>query len=884
MDARRATWLDFWGKARPGAEAPAEWHALWKHALDVAATGYVLARSRPLLFRHLAGLLGWSVDELRGLWTFALALHDIGKFSRAFQAKAPDFWPAVLGPFDPANRPADPGHAATGISIVHDHMEQPLAEWFPGWDRQDVLMFLGAAIGHHGRPVEPLWAGLSYIAGKRETGAARDFALATADLLQPPRLPPPPPAGLARASWGLAGLAVLADWIGSNQRWFPYDGNRGDPDRYWQDRAMPQAEIAVRAAGLGLAIPAPPLDLSTLAGRPLTPSPIQSWAETVPLPAGPILALIEDVTGGGKTEAALLLAQRLVAAGRARGVHVALPTMATATAMYRRLGVAYRRFYDAGERPSLMLSHGRSGLDSMFRDSILLADAAPATRLQSEETDSAAECASWLADDRRKAFLADIGAGTIDQAILGVLPSKYQALRLAGLAEQVLVVDEAHCYDSYVSAELDRLIAFQAALGGHTIVLSATLPLATRQRLADRWAAALDRRLPLARPEYPCAVLVGGEAPPVEVNLQARADMARVVKVTRSASRAAIEARIAAAVAAGAAVLWVRNTVTDVTEAGDSLAAAGLAVHLFHARFAASDRAAIEGDVIARFGRDGDPAGRRGQVLVASQVAEQSLDVDFDLVVTDLAPIDLILQRMGRLWRHPCRPRPVEGPELLLHSPDPAADVDENWVRAALRGTSFVYRDHLVLWRSAMVLAEAGSVAVPSDMRRLVERVYASLETAYAPAVFERNRIEADGHDSAARSHAAHNMLALDQGYQRDGSPWLDEAKVATRLGDETVTLRLALWDGRTLRPWANDPSPARAWALSEITVRSTMIRALDLPAGLAEVIATTTATWGRHDQDKRLVPLVRSTAETWDAIGLSMMYSGKYGLYKVSK
>lgn len=883
MDEVEAAWREFWGKARPAPEARARWHPLWKHALDVAATGQALAGQRPLLFRHLAGLLGWSPAELCGLWTFALALHDIGKFSRAFQAKAPDFWPTALGSFDPATRPTDPGHAATGITIVARGMETRLDRWFPGWYRADVLAFLGAAIGHHGRPVQPLWTGLGEIVGSSAMDAARGFADAMADLLGPPTLPAPPEENLARASWGLAGLAVLADWIGSNQRWFPYDGDGGTLAAYWRDRALPQAEAAVRAAGLGPILPAPPLDLSTLAGRSLDPSPVQAWAQSVPLPAGPVLALIEDVTGGGKTEAALLLAQRLVAAGRARGVHVALPTMATATAMYRRLGPAYRRFYDKDERPSLMLSHGRSGLDRTFRDSILPVEDAPATCGQAEETDSAAECAAWLADDRRKAFLADIGAGTIDQAILGVLPSKHQALRLAGLAEQVLVIDEAHCYDSYVSTELDRLIAFQAALGGHTIVLSATLPLATRRRLAAGWASALGGSLLLTINDYPCAVLAAAGAPPVEVKLDPREEMGRTVTVTRLATRDAVEARIAEAAAAGAAVLWVRNTVTDVIEAAASLRAAGLPVQLFHARFAAVDRAAIEADVVSSFGRNGDPAGRRGRILVASQVAEQSLDIDFDLVVTDLAPIDLILQRMGRLWRHPERPRPIDGPELVLHTPDPAVVDDENWVRGHLRGTSFVYRDHLVLWRSAKVLAERGRVVIPTDMRFLVEQVYGLPDDVNAPVVFERNRIEATGRDGAARSHASHNLLDVNQGYQLDGSPWLDEARIATRLGDQTVTLRLAVWDGRSLRPWADDPSPLRAWALSEVNVRRTLVRETAMSHEIATAAAALMANWGRYDQDKVLLPLQRLSQDAnWIAVGHDMVYSINSGLQKI--
>lgn len=138
------------------------------------------------------------------------------------------------------------------------------------------------------------------------------------------------------------------------------------------------------------------------------------------------------------------------------------------------------------ERPPLILTHGRTRDDPRFAASVLraagTAQGAGATRRSAEDTDSAAEGPAWLADDRRKAFLADVGAGTIDQALLSVLPAKHQSLRLLGLAERVLIVDEAHAYDAYMGTELDRLIAFQAALGGHTIVLSTTLPAETKRR------------------------------------------------------------------------------------------------------------------------------------------------------------------------------------------------------------------------------------------------------------------------------------------------------------------------------------------------------------------------------------------------------------------
>ncbi len=218
--------------------------------------------------------------------------------------------------------------------------------------------------------------------------------------------------------------------------------------------------------------------LSDLASHATNATPLPTLTATLDLPAhGPALVVIEDQTGAGKTEAALLLAHRIMTQGQARGLFVALPTMATANAMYQRLADAYRALFDAGETSSLVLAHGKRRLHEGFQRSILpVVDSDDAEAEDAAGATAGAQCAAWVASDRRRAFLADVGVGTIDQALLGVLPSRHAALRLFGLAQRVLIVDEAHAYDAYMSRELETLIAFHAALGSSTIVLSATLP------------------------------------------------------------------------------------------------------------------------------------------------------------------------------------------------------------------------------------------------------------------------------------------------------------------------------------------------------------------------------------------------------------------------
>ena len=847
--------FEFWAKSGREGE-PAPMHSVPHHSLDVAASAMVLLAA----FRPPVAVPAATLAAL-------VALHDIGKFTRPFQAKVPCLWPPSLGPFlqPPPGFHDDAGYALL-CGALKRHVDPLFAEWKSARPRWAMFR---SVTGHHGRPPHEFDTPDlgSKVACAVCIDAASAFTALAMTVIDPLPFPRFDAASRQHLAWFLAGLAVAADWLGSGRRWFQpvVAAAHTDLDRYWHDIALPRARQAAAEAAL---LPSP---VSREGGlRHLFPGlaarPLQSWSEQVDIPDGPVLFTIEDATGSGKTEAALVLAQRLMAAGKADGLFFALPTMATANAMYGRLEHAYRRLFAPGSSPSLVLSHGRRALHDGFTASILeLTDDASLDAREPAEQPAGAQCAAWIADDRRKAFLAEIGAGTIDQAIMAVLPTRHAPLRLLGLSRRVLIVDEAHAYDAYVIEELRGLLAFQAALGGSAIVLSATLTATERGELQAAFLSGLGAAAsPDGAAEYPLSTTVSRAgistaSHPMTPGLERR------VAVERIGDRAAAITAIAAAARAGAAVAWVRNSVDDAIEAAEELHAAGLDPMLFHARFAMGDRQDIEAKVLKWFGRHSTPEKRNGRVLVATQVVEQSLDLDFDLMVTDLAPADLVIQRAGRLWRHQRRERPIGGPRLLLLAPEPVRDPARAWLGAELRRTGFVYPDHALLWRSARVLLAAGCIETPGGIRALVEAAYDRGLPDAVPAGLANAAGRAEGAELAAAGIALQNVLKIDEPYERRSGLWEPDVRTPTRLGEAQIVFRLVREESGAALPWYPHEDQWRAWALSEVSVRATRLKGAE-EAPLVEKAKTDWPVW---DRDIPALLLRQDGTGRWCGVGI---------------
>lgn len=900
------SYLRFWGKARPADEGGPTWHPVAYHLLDVAASIEALLAARPVARARAARLLALPEEEAAQWLVVMASLHDLGKFARPFQAKCPEYWPPALGPFDPNAAILRP-HTDDGALIWMEHLRDWLGARWPVPPEVDRPI-MAAVFGHHGRPLRLAWGDWQRYFGCGGQAAAECCA---ADLMTLLGHAPAPNADMdedraRHASWWIAGILSLADWVGSRQEWFPYRGGAEHEllglAEYWV-LARRQAELAVASAGLRPPKPSGGLAFKELTGKD-TPTPMQDWAESVALPAGPVLAIIEDVTGAGKTEAAQVLIHRLMVSGRAGGAYWGMPTQATANAMYERQAEGIERLFADGSEPTLILAHGQSALHAPFQLTIRRTpDRELAADLGSGELSASAACTAFLAEDRRASLLADVGAGTVDQALLAILPSKYNAVRLAGLAEKVLVLDEVHAFDAYMGVEAERLLTFQAALGGSAVVLSATLPSAVRRRLIAAWDEGLRLGRPRRRPrlgepdpveaplagEYPLATLVSAEGA-LEFAKDAAATSRRVTRIALVHSFEEAGAWVLAAAAASGAVAWIRNTVDDCLRAASWLRNQGAAPIVFHARFAQGDRQEREAEVLRRFGPALDSPGRAGSIVVATQVIEQSLDLDFDAMVTDLAPMDLVIQRAGRFRRHAGRSRPAGVPEeLVVYCPAVAGTPQKDWLAGDFTGTAQVYKDPLILWRTARLLAEHLELRVPEGLRELVENCYAE-ETAYDTALHEALRLRSDEALAARFGDAstAHDwVLPLTRGYTGEFQAWLSDTRVPTRLGDAQTTLRLARLEGGRVRPWVTHEQEWRGWALSEVKVRAWKVAPDAKPdPRFAKVIAAARGAWGEYEQDIPVLVLEPSGDNLWSGAVLDkrgkrveVVYSREDGL-----
>ncbi len=703
----------FWAKKKNG-EYGEIYHPLLFHTFDVGIVARELWKTglHKAIRHFFMTELGLSEQETLAWLSFLIALHDTGKASPAFirqDQKAREALQQLGFLFRYVNKKCP--HGVITACVLTD-----LLKTVSG-DNNFPRMFgraLGIAVGGHhgtfsgGEEAKPRQRG-----GEEWGDARKCLVEELARLFRVPLATLPNYSQNHAFYVLLAGLTCVADWVGSNEEDFPYASPGTTPEQY-ADRARQQARKAVQS--MGWANWTPPTSVATFAElfpSIQSPWPCQRQAETLApqLTGSASLVLIEAPMGEGKTEAAMFLADYWAATLQQQGCYFALPTQATSNQMFRRV-----KQFIAGRYPdqsvNLQLVHGANLLSEEFT--------ALRFRTYPEEDGSLDEAHGNIAVQewflpKKRSLLAPFGVGTIDQALMAVLQTRHFFVRLFGLAHKTVIIDEVHAYDTYMSVLLERLLAWLRALGCSVVMLSATLPAQKRQQLLQAYGG----QAPIQSAGYPQMTWVSGEGSGA---VSFPAVQHRQIAVHHlHGSTAELAEKLHEAMKAGGCIAIVCNTVGRAQEVYRVLRQQQVVepenLQLLHSRFPFAEREKRERTALESFGKDGTRP--EAAILVATQIIEQSLDLDFDLMITDLAPADLVLQRAGRLHRHEnARPAQLTQPALWLRMPDIEAGGVPNF------GASQRIYDLYILLRSYAALQGRDAIHLPEDLPTIVEEVY----------------------------------------------------------------------------------------------------------------------------------------------------------------
>ena len=805
--------MDAWGKY----ESPDCFHRLEHHCADVAACFEGLLRD-PVLrrrFERAAGDAGFcAVTEAR-LAVLAF-LHDFGKLNAGFQFKVRESEALPSG-----RQPRKAGHIAEALACCDQDdicAALGLFDMAGTWGEEGFVSLLLAALAHHGRPAKrpsPTWSGPPEL--------WRPFAgydpLATAGLLgdrirawfpkafeKGPPLPDSP--ALAHI---FAGVVALADQVGSNQELFEFE-SASDPN--YIRRAREQAEDALRRTGFRRAdrpARAKPPDFRSLFKHD-EPRPLQRAVEEAPLDRP--LMILESETGSGKTEAAIMRFAALWRAGIVDGLYFALPTRAAAKQIHARVHEALTGLFPSDEAAIetvlavpgyLVAGTVRGWPEENFK--VYWED----NRDDNEEVRQG----RWAAEASRRFLAATAAVGTVDQALLAGLQVKWAHFRGAALARSLLVVDEAHASDAYMTELLDTVLRGHLALGGHALLMSATLGAVARAAFtsAERRLEPPDLAVAEETP-YPAVTVAGdgGESQTWKIDETGRSKAVSICIEPLMADPDRIAEAALAEARKGAKVLVVRNTVASAQavfdslreQGGDALALqAGGGPALHHGRFAVEDRRLLDDAVEQALGKEGRKSG--GCVVIGTQTLEQSLDIDADLLMSDLCPVDVLLQRIGRLHRHAetSRPEGFAVPRCVVLAPENGPEGLEEGLGGGLmryglgmseRGGG-VYRDLLGIERTRRLILEHPTWTIPDMNRILVERathpdaLWELAEKLGGRWLAEEQRTY--GLTAAERQQARNHALDRSVSFEELAFPDLDE-EVRTRLGENGPRIVLA--------------------------------------------------------------------------------------------
>ena len=781
-------------------------HLLVNHCMDVAA---VFARliKLPVIRNRLETTSNVALtDTLCQRLSALVFLHDIGKLHPGFQAKGWDY---------ELYRKNRRGHSKEGWEFLilawknSDHPFHKTMQLVVRWGDATVPL-LDAVFAHHGRPLEhpavPMlkdWDSPSLEHYRwRDEAQNIDKALYNwfpqAFEQVEAQLPDSP-----QFHHEVAGLITLADWVGSDIRFFPFDDtfNLG-----YNSKADSAAKEALEAIHLDL----------TFVTEQTVPSFTKLTTHPAPNPAQAVLGsvgtesqlvILEAETGSGKTEAALWRFVQLFIAGKVSSLYFAVPTRAAARQLHSRVVKAISRAFGPDIADSVVLA-----IPGMLQAGDSIGKRLPEWAVLWND-DSKSTHRRWAAESATRFLASFVAVGTVDQAMLAGLQVKHAHLRGSALSRSLLVIDEVHASDTYMSVGLKQLLDGHLTTGGYAMLMSATLS----ARARAHWTGeVLPEFTAACSTPYPAIWVKDEKTPRV-----ADATRSKLVQIEAVQTMDPVETANRAITIAkkGARVLLIRNTVTTAVETwravqgageGSLLMQAGQGPALHHGRFAAEDRAVLDLEVEAMLTKDPERK-RQGCIVIGTQTLEQSLDIDSDFMITDLCPMDVLLQRIGRLQRHRLpRPNGFETARVIVLMPENGLDhlaepSFENGLGGWMESDGWfngIYRDIVGLELTRRSVDEQPLWRIPDMNRALVEGTthYDCLTKLIKEkgTTWEKYYQLHGGTEAAVKMFAS--LSCLDRNEPFDLFPRKDE-RIMTRLGAEGIILQL---DPPPVSPFGN--------------------------------------------------------------------------------
>jgi len=628
------------------------------------------------------------------------ALHDVGKISQGFQRKCP-VWLEENGLVD-VNKAEVWDSAESDHSKVSQYSIQNYLKSI-GIETGSAALWAAAVGAHHGRLHWSGSKGLNAAFGMKKDDWEDKRQREILHIIDEFGRTPTHNVNIVDSSelWWIAGLTSVADWIGSDERFFPVECNVFNPQEAAQ-KALENIGFIQPKIRQGLSFE----DLFTFD----EPNELQKIVQEIITEPG--IYVIEAPMGIGKTEAALLCAYNLLCSGKANGIYFALPTQATSNRIHIRMSDFVNRIIEDGYSITRLI-HGNSWLieNLSYPKSTLQVD--------DQNENGSAITRDWFAS-RKRALLAPFGVGTVDQALLSVVAARHFFVRRFALAGKVVIIDEVHSYDVYTGTLVRILCQELEKLGCTVILLSATL---TGKRR--------DELLSLEEEERGdnCYPMVSGRSQKgVFKSSSIESPQSKEVQVEFSEHGNAIKEAIEV-VARGGCILWICNTVTSAQnvyeEFHQNCADMAVDIGLLHSRYPFFRREELENYWMEILGKGKDK--RKACILVSTQVVEQSVDLDADMMISELAPTDMLLQRLGRLWRHERSNRPLRAATFRIvaesRTLSEMQSISADEIKEVFGSKAYVYSPYILL-RSWEVWEQRQSIKIPGDIRQMIEETY----------------------------------------------------------------------------------------------------------------------------------------------------------------